>query len=196
MRKVIFIVLLFFSLRTFISCCKEVGFNFRWSKAIITNINVSSNIPTPLIPDSSKIVNYGFRLTLEAEQVAYHFINDFAFNKTYALKCIANYQNKDSVIFINVITQNNLDNTHPAGSSISDFLLARPGSMYFDPTPYPYDIINANIYYINQNNSISNNILDFKFKNITPFLGEHKFLITVLFKSGRVLSNNTAIRLY
>lgn len=145
--------------------------------------------------DSSKIENYGFRLTFDYEQVT-HLINELGFNETYAFKCEAIYKNKDSVTSIDVLTQNNFDNTHPAGSSIAAYVLAAPGSPHFDVLPYQFQPISSNLYYINPDNSINHNILDFKFKNITPFPGQHKFIVIVSFKSGRTLSGSISIKFY
>ena len=97
MSKILFIFLLLISTRALISCCKDVGFNFRWSKMSIHNIDVSTHTPIPLAADSSDIAHFGFRLTLEYEQVARHFIQDLAFTKTYAFTCHSNYPNKDSI---------------------------------------------------------------------------------------------------
>ncbi len=163
---------------------------------MVTNIDVTTNTPSLLIGDSSKIENFGFRLSFDNEKVAYHFIDDFAVNATYALSCGDDYLNKDSVTSIEIKTQNSFDNTHPAGSSIAEYLLARPGSMSFNPGTFQYKSIDESIYYVNPENIINNNILDFRFKNISPFLGQHKFVVTVSFKSGRTLSDSTSIRLY
>ena len=193
MRKIIFILFLLTSTRMLISCCKDVGFNFRWSKASVSNINVSTDAPTPLTQDSSKIAHYGFRLSFEYEQVAAHFIQDFGLNKTYALSCESDYPNKDSVMSIDVMTQNNFDNTHPAGSSIAEYLLTRLSGVYGRPDPTQYTAINNNL---NSINIFYNNGLDFKFKPVSPFLGQHTFIMTVSFESGRTLSDTTSIRLY
>ena len=190
MRKIIIIFFLLISTRVLISCCKDLGFNFRWSKAIVTNIDVSTNTPTPLIQDSSKIANYGFRLIFEYEQVVTHFTQDFGLNKTYALSCESNYPNKDSVVSIDVTTQNNFDNTHPAGSSITEYLLTRVSGVHFGTDPPQYTPINNNLYLIN---IFENNGLDFKFKPVSPILGQHTFIMAVSFESGRTLSDTTLI---
>jgi hypothetical protein len=157
---------------------------------------VSNNTPSILAQDSSKIENYGFRLIFEHEKLAHHFIYDIGVSSASAYKCVSSYQNMDSVISIDVITRNNFDNTHPAGSSVAEYLLVRPGSLSFDPGPYLYKSISESIYYINPTNAINNNILDFRFKNISPFPGQHEFIVTVSFQSGRTLSGGTSIRLY
>ena len=193
MRKIIIIFFLLISTRVLISCCKDVGFNFRWSKTDVTNIAVSTNTPTLLLQDSSKIANYGFRLIFEYEQVAAHFIQSFGLNKTYALSCESNYPNKDSVVAIDIKTQNDFDNTHPAGSSIAEYLLTRLNGPLIGPDPARYIPISDNLYFINM---FDNNGLDFKFKPVSPFLGQHAFIMTVTFESGRTLNDTTSIRLY
>jgi hypothetical protein len=193
MRKIIFLLFLLTSTRMLISCCKDLGFNFRWSKVNVSNLNVSTDEATPLIHDSSKIANYGFRLSFEYEQVAAHFIQDFGLNKTYALSCASEYPNKDSVVSIDVKTQNDFDNTHPAGSSVAEYLLTRLTGPLIGPGPARYIPINDNLYFINM---FENNGLDFRFKPVSPSLGQHAFIITVTFESGRTLSDTTSIRLY
>ena len=192
MRKVSIIFFLLILTRVLVSCCKDAGFNFRWSKTSVTNIDVSKNTPTQLAQDSSKIANYGFRLFFEYEQVAVHFIKDFGLNKTYALSCESDYPNKDSVVSIEVTTQNHFDNTHPAGSSITKYLLTRLSGLQ-PASPARYDPIRDNIYYINM---FTNNGLDFKFKPVLPTLGQHTFTIAVFFRSGRTLSDTASIKFY
>lgn len=193
MRKTIIIFFLLISTRVLISCCKDVGFNFRWSKTSVTNIDVSTNTPTPLTQDSSKIANYGFRLIFEYEQVAAHFIQDLGLNKTYALSCASDHPNKDSVVSIDVTTQNDFDNTHPSGSSITEYLLTRLSRVHVGPDTAQYTPINNNLYFIN---IFDNNGLDFKFKPVSPILGQHTFITTVFFESGRTLSDTTSIKFY
>jgi hypothetical protein len=193
MRRIIIIFFLLISTRTLISCCKDAGFNFRWSKTSFTNIDVSTNAPTPLTQDSTKIANYGFRLIFEYEQVAGHSIYDFGLNKTYALSCESNYPNKDSVVSIDVKTQNDFDNTHPAGSSIMEYLLTRLSDVHIGSDPAQYTPVNNNLYYLN---IFDHNGLDFKFKTVSPILGQHTFIMTVFFKSSRTLSDTTSIRFY
>ena len=193
MRKVSIIFFLLILTRVLVSCCKDAGFNFRWSKTSVTNIDVSKNTPTQLAQDSSKIANYGFRLFFEYEQVAAHFIPDFGLNKTYALSCESDYPNRDSVVSIEVTTQKDFDNTHPAGSSITEYLLTRLSGVQVGPGPAQYTPITDNIYYINM---FGNNSLDFRFKPVSPTVGQHLFFITVFFKSGRTLSDTTSIKFY
>ena len=193
MRKIIIIFFLLISTRVLVSCCKDVGFNFRWSKTEVTNIDVSTNTPAILLQDSSKIANYGFRLIFEYEQVAADFIQGFGLNKTYALSCESEYPNKDSVVSIDVKTQNDFDNTHPAGSSIAEYLLTRLSGPLIGPDPARYIPISDNLYFINM---FYNNELDFKFKPVSSFLGQHAFIMTVSLESGRTLSDTTSIRLY
>jgi hypothetical protein len=193
MRKITIIFFLLISTRVLISCCKDAGFNFRWSKASITNIDVSTDTTTQLTQDSSKIANYGFRLSLEYEQLAAHFLNDLGFSKTYALSCESEYPNKDSIVSIEVTTQNEFDNNHPARSSVTDYLLTRLSNVYVGSTPPPYLPISNNIYLINM---FVNSELDFKFKPVSPGTGAHTFIITVSFKTGRTLSDTTSIKFY
>lgn len=179
-----------------ISCCKDVGFNFRWSEATLTNMNASADTVAFLEVDSSQIVHYGFRLQFEYEEVASHRISDFGLNQSFALSCESNYQNKDSITSIDVLTQNNFDNTHPSGSSIVEYLLARPGVTRGNQGTTPYQPINNNLDYLKSDNPINRNILDFKFKSVAPILGQHSFIVRTSFKSGRTLSDTTFIKLY
>ncbi len=196
MRKFIVILFLLTSARTLISCCKDLGFNFRWSKAIVININVAADPHAPLLPDSIKIANFGFRLSLEHEQLADNVIHDFGVNNSYALSCDARYLNKDSVTLIDVSTLNNFDSLHPAGSSVAGLLLTRPGTVRFDPGTVQYKPIIEGIQHLNSLASPYNNILDFKFRNMSAIKGQHTFIISVSFASGRIISGSTSVKLY
>ena len=196
MRKLLLILVLLTSTRTLISCCKDVGFSFRWREATLTNIIASSDTVAFLRSDSSRLAHYGFRLHFEYEEVAYHRISDFGLNQSYALSCESNYQNKDSITSIDVLTQNNFDNTHPAGSSIVEYLLARPGMTTGQQGTTPYEFVKNNLDFFKSDDPINRNILDFKFASVAPILGQHSFIVKTSFKSGRMLSDTTTIKLY
>ena len=108
------------------------------------------------------------------------------------------FENKDSIQSIDVVTGNDFDNTHAAGSSISDVLQARPSNFYDFQPQYEYMPLHENRRFLNQNQdrSIRNNGIDIKFGNAGPRKGAHRFLITVSFKSGRVLADSTSVLLF
>jgi hypothetical protein len=71
MRKVCIILILLTLSRTLLSCCKDKGYNFRWSSAKVTNINASGDRPTALTTDSVDVGYYGFQLNFQDERVAF-----------------------------------------------------------------------------------------------------------------------------
>ncbi len=196
MRKLLIILFVLTFARMLISCCKDVGFNFRWSEATLTNMIASSDTVAFLKADSSILSNYGFRLQFGYEEVAFDKILDFGLNQSYALSCESDYQNKDSIASIDVLTQNNFDNSHPAGSSVVEYLLARPGVTIGNQGATPYQSVDNKSDFFSSDDPVNLNILDFKFKSVAPFLGQHSFIVRISFKSGRILSDTTSIRLY
>lgn len=199
MYKAITLLLLLTILRTIAGCCKDKGYNFRWSRLHIDNINVaSSDKPSPvLIADSSKIEDYGFRILFDHEVLASNKFSEFSFSSSYAFTCRAHFSNKDSITSIDVITRNNLDISHAGGSSVADLLLARPTYYYYYYPEYQHIDITGNLPFLNESPDagIDNNGMDFKFKPVQPVKGSHRFIINVLFKSGRTLTDSTDIRL-
>ena len=196
MRKLLFLLFVLTFTRMLISCCKDVGFNFRWSEATLTNMIASSDTVAFLKADSSMLSNYGFRLQFGYEEVASNRILDFGLNQSYALSCESNYQNKDSITSIEVLTQNDFDNSHPAGGSIVEYLLARPGIIEGYQGTTPYQSVDNKSDFFSSDDPLNLNILDFKFKSVAPLLGQHSFIIRTSFKSGRIFSDTTSIRLY
>jgi rhodanese-related sulfurtransferase len=76
------------------------------------------------------------------------------------------FENRDSIQLIDVVTRNDFDNTHAAGSSISEVLQARPSTFYDYQPQYEYTPLNENRHFLNrdQDRSIQNNGIDVKFE--------------------------------
>jgi hypothetical protein len=194
MRKLVILILVFSTNRVLLSCCKEDGYNFRWNRLDIINLDHSTDRPVPLAGTTATISNYGMRLNFGEERVARNKAV-FSFNEAYAFDCRPVFQNRDSVTSINVITRQNFDNTHPAGSSVTEYLQARPTYYYQYYPAYTYKSLPEILSFINdsQESFIHNNNIDLKFQNTVPYLGQHRFVINVMFKSGRTLADSTEI---
>ena len=196
MRKIILLLFLATAARTLISCCKD-GYDYRWSSFKIANINAGMDRPDKTTLDSIPVDSFGFRLRFEHERVA-SLLRDLSINNTYATRCRAMYTNVDSIKSITIYTKNQFDITHPAGSSINDYFLVRPTDFFYYSPEYQYTDISNILSYVNDNEGggLGKNQLDFKLKPISPQLGHHVFKVTVLFQSGRTLSDSTSIKLY
>ena len=193
MRKVIILILIFTSLRVLASCCKKEGYNFRWSKFNLTNLDHSTDNPIPLSGNTININKYGIRLIFDNERVAR--IPNLGFNESYAFDCEALFRNRDTITSIDVITRQNFDNTHPAGSSVIQYMQARPTRFDKYYPVYEYNPVSQALPYINddQVSTIHNNGIDFRFQKASPNLGQYRFVVTVSFKNGRTLSDSTEI---
>jgi hypothetical protein len=163
----------------------------------VRNVNTSGERPITLTTDSVNVSAYGFRLNFQDERVASAFSNRFSFSEANAFKCVAFFQNKDTITSIDVITRFDFDNTHLGGSSVMEYLQARPSDFYNYLPQYQYKPLQGILHYLNesQDNHIHNNSIDIKFETLPSKLGYHRFVISVLFKSGRVLTDSTSITL-
>jgi hypothetical protein len=193
MRKLLAIFLIFTSFRIFMSCCKGDGYAFRWSQFDLVNLNHTSDRPVPLTGNTTSISLYGIRLKLEDERVARNF--GLGFNQAYAFDCSALFENRDTIASIDVVTRNDFDNTHPAGSSVGNYILARPTAFYSYYPEYTYKSLPEVLPFLNdsQDKFIHNNSVDLRFQNATPIPGQHKFIVTVRFRNGRSLVDSTEI---
>lgn len=194
MRKLLILFLFFTASRVLLSCCKEDGYNFRWSQLDLVNLDHSTDRPVPFTGAGTTINNYGIRLHFGEERVAGNKVN-FSFNEAHAFDCRSYFQNKDSITGIDVVTRNNFDNTHPAGSPINNYLQARPTEFYQYYPAYTYKSLPEVIPFLNdsQEKFIHNSSVDLRFQGASPNPGQHRFVITVLFKSGRALIDSTDI---
>jgi hypothetical protein len=198
MRKLVIILLFLSAARTLVSCCEEKGYNFRWSNVKAANISISADRPFLLASDSVQVASYGFRLSFQDERIAYNTLSIIAANKANAYTCVSYFENRDSIQSIDVVTRYDLNNTYSAGSSISEVLQARPSSFYEYEPQYQYVPLNENRHFLNRNQdrSIRNNSIDIKFGDVVPSKGAHRFIVTVSFKSGRVLTDSTSVMLF
>jgi hypothetical protein len=194
MRKLVAIIFIFTSFRIFVSCCKGDGFSFRWGKFKLTNLDNSGAKPVPLAGSATTINKYGVRLNFQEERVA--GIPNLGFSESYAYDCVAVFPNKDTITSIDVITRLNFDNTHPPGSSVTEYMQARPTEYYQYYPAYDYGPVSQVYLFLNgdQDKSIHNNSVDLRFKNVSPNPGQYRFVFTVLFKSGRSLVDSTDIQ--
>ena len=197
MRKIFLIVILFTISRTLISCCKDEGYDFRWSSMMVTNLNVSVDRPTPLTSNTSRAKDYGFRLKFQDERIVSTLGSGFSYNAAMAFDCVPFFINKDSIVAIDVITRFDFDNTHLGGSSVKEYLQARVTDFYNYQPQYQFQPLNEYLYFLNRNQDklIHNNSLDVKFKTLPSKLGEHRFIVNVIFKSGRILTDSTSVTL-
>lgn len=195
MRKIIVLVLIFTTVRLLISCCKGDGYNFRWSKFSLINLDHTTDQPVPLTGTVTTVNKYGMRMVFDNEMVAR--IPNFGFSETYAYDCVSYFENRDTITSINVITRQNFDNTHASGSSVAEYIQARVTDFIHYYPKEEYKPLQQIIPFLNrsQDKGIHNNSIDLRFQNATPNTGQHKFIVTVLFKSGRSLSDSTAIEL-
>jgi hypothetical protein len=131
------------------------------------------------------------------KELHFSICKGFSFNEANAFKCVAFFQNKDTIASIDVITRNEFDNTHPGGSSVMEYLQARPSDFYNYVPHYQYRPLQGILPYLNESQDyhIQNNSIDIKFETPPSILGNHRFVISVLFKSGRVLTDSTSITL-
>jgi hypothetical protein len=164
----------------------------------VANINISADRPYLLASDSVLMEGYGFRLSFQDERIAYNTLSIIAANKANAYTCVSYFENRDSIQSIDVVTRYDLNNTYSAGSSISAVLQARPSNFYEYEPQYQYLLLNENLHFLNrsQDRSIRNNSIDIKFGNVLPRKGAHRFVVTVSFKSGRVLTDSTSVILF
>jgi hypothetical protein len=114
------------------------------------NIDISADKPILLASDSIKLEDYGFRLSFQDERIAHHFLSTIGANKANAFTCVSFFENRDSIQLIDVVTRNDFDNTHAAGSSISEVLQARPSTFYDYQPQYEYTPLNENRHFLNR----------------------------------------------
>lgn len=183
--------------KVFVSCCKDDGYNFRWRDIRVTNLDLSNDRPVPLSGNSTAFNKYGFRLSFVEERVAKVDLTKFSFSQANAFDCRSYFKNTDTITSIEVITRMEFDNTHPPGSSISSYLVARPSNFYQYYPEYKYVPLEQNLPFLNddQQKFIHNAGIDAKFNNVSPNPGQHRFVITVLFKNGKTLVDSTDIQI-
>lgn len=196
MKKALVLLLFLFFIRFFFSCCKNGGYNFRWNKLDLRNTSVLNARWQTLTTDSIQAGDYGILLTLEHEKVAFQ-TNLSGFTSAYATKCTSTFENKDSILSFDIITRNIFDAGHPAGSTLNDLPLIYFDNSLPDTAAAAYRPVKDVLPKVNSryhDGSPYSNFV-FAFKKTRPFLGQHRFIMTAVLASGRVLTDSVDIRL-
>jgi hypothetical protein len=197
MRKVLLLICVFFIARSLLSCCGDSNYDFRWTKANLTNNRYSGSMFQSLITDSIKVKDYILRLSFDHEKIGGMLQNGFGFNSAYATKCIWNQNNLDTIISVNLVTLRDFDANHSAGTSLNDLPIARSGFSLFDTIANPSRQIAQVTSSLNQRYDGSAYAdIYFFFEKTNPFLSQQEFEITVTCASGRKLSDTAFIRFY
>lgn len=198
MYKTLFLLLLLVSLRTFISCCREAGYDFRWTKASVRNISFTGNSWQTLSGDSSRRATAGLVLRFDHERLSALPTQNFGTTAALATRCESVYTNTDSFTTINLVTRYDFDATHPAGSSLNDLPMVSSGWAYLDTTRSAYqtpaEVLHSD-YGLNQNISPFGSML-FRFSRVNPYLGQHRFVVTLTTVNGRVFTDSVGVVLY
>lgn len=202
MRKAIILTLVVFSARCFISCCKESGYRFRWTTLRLSNIHqppLTNGSPEFLSADSARVTAYAFRMNMAHEQTAKQSFAEFGLSQAYAFKCVAVYTPVDSITSLNIITRNALDAAHPAGSSINNVVQGRPSYAFYTKLEHsawqPLSVVLLEMNYEVQDSRVEGDF-DFRINNVTPFPGQHRFVMTAVLNNGNVMTDSTDIKFY
>lgn len=120
--KIFLLMIICFSLGLILdSCCK--GYKYRW-EYIITQTLDSEEITEN---DSIKAENFGIRINLISQKFAENSFNPFIEN-AYAYDCFPKYTIIDTIVELNIITLNDLDENFLAGSDVTTLFT---GSLFY-----------------------------------------------------------------
>ncbi len=194
MRKIGLIIIIGFILRLIVSCCdcpdtKEYRYTFN----SIEVFHVNNSGQTPVIVDNGIIPKeaYGLRLECLVAKLAFNeSIKFFEISSAYAFDCdcppeIA-YFAKDTISNIRITTLNNFDDSHPAGSDISDFFKVFKNDSFI--TIQEFIGFPERAYYENPDNEIIN----FYLLKSPSIIGEFRFKIEILLSDGTNLTSVTS----
>lgn len=196
LRKTMILSAAFFIIRCCAGCCKELGYKFHWTEMRISNINQPPATDVALGKDSARIDSFAFRMNIAAEKVAKQSFNELGFGSAYAFKCEPLYGNTDSIVSFGIITRNALDAAHPANSLINNVVEGRHSYDFYTS----YEPWYALDYVLKDMNTKSGNRIqgsfDFRIHHVTPFMGQHRFVIRAILQNGTVLTDSTNIKFY
>ncbi len=201
--KVFFLLSLPILLEVMIACCKcsptqesnFVNCDFEAHHLIFTG-----DYPEITTADSTLKTVYGIQIAVNRKENICSAQSSFYFNAAYACSCVPLYSFNatNAITKINIITINEFDEQHLAGSDISDYFIAEEYSK-------SYSIPN----YINTRDSILYSDVSFTDSNFdewttdlflkTPPAGnsEHQFKVIVTFSDGQILEEQLSpIKLY
>lgn len=114
-----------------------------------TNLAISINGDTTftsniLATDSVEQKQFGIRFELEYKIIAAALKKSMWINSAYACDCaLSRFFIADSITSISLVTLNNLDYSHPAGSDVTDYFLT-PFYLYNPKRISFYNILNLN----------------------------------------------------
>jgi|GEM_PF-3767354 len=198
MKKAL-ILLLFLSLvRLLVSCCGSKDFSFRWTKLKAQNISFRSNGFVSLLADSAQANEFGLRCSFEHEIVAVSK-SQLGIQSSYAWSCPDGFsKNTDTIVRLSIITRNDFDATHPAGSALDDLPIAKQGLFLNDTTYNPLRRLADVLPDLNGRNGSSSPYgeLVISFFKVQPRLGNHRFVLRMRLASGRTFEDSASIRLY
>lgn len=189
--KALCILILLPLLDLLIACCDcpDETLQSSYSNCTLELKQLDNAGPSPLESSSPEIKKraYGLRLTLaRKEGMCFNKINTFFTTSVNAFSCECPptiiYTPQDSIVSIQVFTQNAFDATHPAGSEISSYFHVLTFGAF-----YTLDEFLQNNY--NELTEVIDPLKWDMFLMSPPSLGiEHQFNVQVNLSDGRILS--------
>ncbi|MCC6288202.1 MAG: DUF5034 domain-containing protein [Chitinophagaceae bacterium] len=188
LKKVIILLLVPFATEVFISCCDcNEPQLFKYTNQSFDVKHLDNQGQSPVIPSNGTALKeaYGLRMTLTCETTVFKQAPvSFFINRSYAFSCGCDpeiqYLAKDSVIAIHIITLDDFDNQHLAGSDISEYFKLHSQHTFISIAEYLQKI--ATIFYYDNPKTI---ILDALLMQPPLQSGNYRFKIKMTLSDGR-----------
>lgn len=134
---------------------------------------------------------YGIRMKIQCKTTAFHQPRfSFLLNQSYAFSCRCEdpiqYHAKDSVVALRIITLDNFDPEHQAGSDITDYFKWYGGYYFSEITSYIKQ--RAPVFYMEDDKQTTEDML---LMHYPPQSGIYSFRVEIDLSDGRTLTKDT-----
>lgn len=195
MKKVIFLLVFPLIAEVMISCCDcidTVVQNYTNKSISVSNLDNSGKEPVAATANSINKNAYGIRLELTREKLAcLEKRYSFFIQSTYAMSCGCpppnQFNAKDSITAIKVITLRNFDGTHAAGSEVSNYFKIYNQFSFTSISDY---LKSSSATLFNEKDLKPQ--IDFLLMTAPTVTGEHQFRIQLILSDGRILETETS----
>lgn len=195
MKKVIFLLVFPLIAEVMISCCDCIDPVVQhYTNKTISVSHIDNSGKEPIVAASNSIIKsaYGFRLQLTRGKLAcLEKRYSFFIQSTYAMGCRcpppSQFNAKDSITTIKVLTLQNFDDTHAAGSEVSDYFKIYHEFSFAAIADY----LRVSTWTLYDEKELEPQ-LDFLLMTAPVITGEHQFRIQIFLSDGRILETETS----
>ncbi|RAW00347.1 DUF5034 domain-containing protein [Pseudochryseolinea flava] len=192
-KKILLLLLLPYMFEVLIACSTgdcdgDFGNTYQYTHKLleVKNLDYSGTQPSVVLEGDVSKHAYGIRLAIQREMVARITgpVKFSVFSPLYATDCPPNeYVGIESIASIKVFTVNDFDDTHSAGSDVSNYFRVGNGANAMTLTKFLDQFGNKTIYLVDQ----LNEDVDLYLATAPESNTSNQFKVQVTFSDGRVV---------